>query len=479
MAALNLGHVERLARGALLALCAGCAAPAPQPQIVAPERLEWAPAGQATAWPAADWFHAFGSAELDEFMAAALRDNLDLEAAAERVVQADARAREAHAAILPSLDLAANLHSFAGHSSAGSLHETDWSVGLSASYEVDFWGKNRARMRAASYLGAAARAARATVRLTTEAGVADTYFEVLALRERLATARANVAAATQLLEVVQSRYHAGYATPVDVANQAAALATLRAGVPELEQSESKARAALAVLLGRAPEGFDVAAHSLAALGEPAVAPGLPAQLLRRRPDVAEAEANLAAAHADLEAARAALFPALTLTASGGLQNPAVNAAVNSLSGTGPGVTLGAALVQAIFDAGKRRAQREQARAHELELLANYRASILAALVDVENALAALARLENARSDQEGALEQSERAYEGARLRYERGYGDFLAVLEAQRSLYPARDQLAQYRLARLQAVVALCKALGGGWEPGSDTPAPHAAADRP
>ncbi|MBV9345351.1 MAG: efflux transporter outer membrane subunit [Gammaproteobacteria bacterium] len=460
MAPLSIAKLCRAVPALLLVACAGTAPRAPAP----PPALDWAHADLPAAWPSLEWFKAFGSPELDTLMTAALADNLDLEAAAERVVQADARARQAHAAILPSVDLAANANSFAGHSPAGTLHETDWSAGLSASYEVDFWGKNRAKARSASYLSTAARADRETVRLTTQAGVANTYFEVVTLRERLATAHANVEAAQKLLEVVQARYRAGYATPVDVANQAAAVATLRAGIPDLEQSESKALAALAVLLGRPPEHFDVAAQTLGGLSEPSVAPGLPAELLRRRPDVAQAEANLSAAHADLRAAQAAFLPSLTLTATAGVQNPAVNAAVNTLSGVGPAVTLGAALAQAIFDGGKLRAQRDEARGRELELLASYRASILDALVDVENSLSAIARLDAARADQQAAVAQSERAYEGARERYQHGYGDFLSVLEAQRTLYSARDQFAQYRLARLQAVVALCKALGGGWE---------------
>ena len=194
-----------------------------------------------------------------------------------------------------------------------------------------------------------------------------------------------------------------------------------------------------------------------------MAPGLPAQLLTRRPDIHLAEANLRAADADLVAARAALLPTLTLTAAGGMQNPAMNAAVIALSGTGPGVNLGVGLTQSIFDAGRLRAVREESRARDEELLASYRQAILAALVDVENALSALHNLDAAREFQDENLAQSQLAFDGAQLRYRQGAGDFLTVLEAQRTLYAARDQYSQYQLARLQALVALCKALGGGW----------------
>jgi outer membrane protein TolC len=168
-------------------------------------------------------------------------------------------------------------------------------------------------------------------------------------------------------------------------------------------------------------------------------------------------------------ARAALFPSLTLTAGGGVQNPALNAAVISLSGVGPTLSLGAALTQPIFDAGRLRAVRAEVQAKDEELIVAYRAAILAALVDVENALGALRHLDDAQSFQEENLAQSERAFEGASLRYRQGSGDFLTVLEAQRLLYTARDQYSQYRLARLQASVALCKALGGGWQPPEST----------
>jgi outer membrane protein TolC len=152
-----------------------------------------------------------------------------------------------------------------------------------------------------------------------------------------------------------------------------------------------------------------------------------------------------------------------LTGSAGVQNPALQAAVLTIGGTGPSVSLGANLVQPIFDHGRLRAQRDAVEAKDRELLSAYRGAILAALVDVENALSAIRHLEDARQFQVDNLAQTTKAYEGAKLRYQSGAGDFLLVLEAQRSLFAARDQFVQYKLGRLQALVSLAKALGGGW----------------
>ena len=352
--------------------------------------------------PGKNWYDEFGSTELHALIEQAAGNNLDLGMARARVTQADARARQAGAAILPSIDFGGNGNYLAGHSVNGSAHETDWAALLSASYEVDFWGKNRATARAASRLADASRADRDTIELTTLAGVADSYFKVLSLRDRLSLATLNLNAARKLLDVIQSRFDAGLANPVELAAEKAALAAAGLVVPELKQQESEALAALALLLGRAPEQFSVESQSLESLLEPKIGSGLPSELLTRRPDVFVAEANMQAANADLVAARAALFPSLTLNLSGGVQNPALNAAVISLSGAGPTLNLGASLTQTIFDHGRLQALRAEAQAKDDELVASYKAAILSALGDVENALSSVSHLQDAR-----ALQQDE------------------------------------------------------------------------
>ncbi|MDP9007652.1 MAG: efflux transporter outer membrane subunit [Pseudomonadota bacterium] len=455
----------RLSSIAVVIFATGCALHEAQPKApVMPAAFDAHSGESDGAWPSQDWYKGFGSPELQALIEQAASSNLDLTMARARVTQADARARQAGAAILPSIDAGGNGNYLAGHSANGSAHETDWAALLSASYEIDFWGKNRATARSANLLADASRADRDTVALTTLAGVADGYFQVLALRSRLGIASANLDAAQKLLEVIQARFHVGMANPVELSTQKALLATAGLVIPELHQQEAEALAALALLLGRVPEQFSIESQSLDSLVEPMVGAGLPSELLRRRPDLFMAEANMLAANADLLAARAALFPSVSLTAAGGVQNPALNAAIISLSGAGPTLNLGASITQTIFDRGRLRAVRTEAQAKEEELVAAYNAAIHSALVDVENALSALRHLEEARPLQEQSVAESERAFEGATLRYKTGSGDFLTVLEAQRTLYAARDQYSQYRLARFQAVVALCKALGGGWQ---------------
>jgi multidrug efflux system outer membrane protein len=455
----------RVYLGCIAIFAAGCALHEVQQAPPAlPAAFAAPPVSAEASLPSKNWYDEFGSPELHALIEQAAGDNLDIGMARARVTQADARARQAGAPILPSIDAGGNGNYLAGHSVNGSAHETDWAALLSASYEVDFWGKNRASARAARRLADASRADRDTIALTTLSAVADSYFKVLSLRDRASLATLNLNAAQKLLDVIQARFNAGLANPVELAAQKAALAAAGLVVPELRQQEAEALAALALLLGRAPEQFSVESQSLQSLLEPKIGSGLPSELLTRRPDVFMAETNMQAANADLVAARAALFPSLTLTASGGVQNPALNAAVISLSGAGPTLNLGASLTQSIFDHGRLRAVRAEAQAKDEELVVAYRAAILSALVDVENALSALDHLQQARALQEENVSQSERAFEGASLRYKAGSGDFLTVLEAQRTLYAARDQYSQYRLARFQAFIALYKALGGGWQ---------------
>jgi multidrug efflux system outer membrane protein len=443
----------------LLTLAAtGCASvmtsPVPSPSVPIPSGYsEAAPAGAPPV--SAAWWQAFDAEELARLVDAALQGSPDLAIAGERVRQAEAAVRVAGASLFPAVDASATTSRQTGN---GNAERT--SAALTASYELDLWGRNAALTRSARSAAAATGFDRETVRISLISGVANAYFEVLALRSRLAIARQNLATAERVLAVVEARYKNGAASALDLSRQRTAVGTQRAAIPGLELQERQTLAALAILTGRPPQGFDVGGNDLTKLGLPAIAPGLPAELLVRRPDVASAEASLVAANADLAAARAALFPSVSLTGAAGRASDAL---LSLASGPGATLSLAASVLQPIFDGGRLRAQRAIAESRERELVEAYRAAIVAALGDVEKALAATGRTAEQEGIQQGVVDEARRALSLAEIRYKEGADDLLSTLDAQRTLFQAEDQLAGLRLSRLEAAVALYKALGGGW----------------
>ena len=223
-------------------------------------------------------------------------------------------------------------------------------------------------------------------------GIATTYFQLLSLRERITVARANLGSSQDILKLVQRRVTAGYSAPADLTQQRAAMAAEQAVLPALEQQELESRNALAILLGTPPESFTVNGQSLGVLSPPEVAPGLPSELLARRPDIASAEANLKAAHADLKAAHAAFFPSISLTASGGVAYPALAAAVATLPGTGLALAGGANIVQTIFDGGLLEGKVDESRAREGGTFGGLPCGGSFFLLDVEDALGSFSHL---------------------------------------------------------------------------------------
>ena len=445
--------MRQLLLGVSIIALAGCATTSPVPalEIAPPAAYSEAPAAGASAL-SGDWWKTFDSAELQVLVDEALAGSPDLAIAAERVRQAEAQVQVAGASLFPSLNL--------GFSTRKDRDSESSSTALSASYEVDLFGRNAAGVRGAEAFLRATSFDRDAVRLTLLAGVANAYFEVLSLRGRLAVSRENLAIAERVLGVVEARARNGAVSPLDVARQQAAVLSQRAGLLTLEQLERQTLAALAVLVGRLPEGCDVKAAALTHLTVPAVSPGLPADLLIRRPDLAAAEAALAGANADLAAARAALLPSIQLTGSAGVASGSLLA---FLGGPSTGLAVAASVLQPIFDGGRLRGNVSIAQSRERELVESYRAAILSAFADVESALAAANRLAQRETLQIQVEARAREALRLAEVRYREGADDLLSVLDAQRTLFDAQEQLALTRLDRLEASVALFRALGGGW----------------
>ncbi len=306
--------------GLALAGC-GLGSGVSRPTLNLPAGFRATPAAARTIWPTTAWWRGFRSPALDRLIAEAEAYNFDIAAAVARVRQADAQVRIAGASLLPSLNATAgasltqegfNSRNFSSTGRIGSGSETlhQYSVGLNVSYEADFWGRYWAGRQAAVANAAFSRFDAQTVALTVQTDVAQTWFTALSLVDRLDVARQNLAGAEQSLAVIEGRLAAGTATALDRDQQAALVASERANIPGLQNQLEQQLIGLGILTGRPPEAVTVRPGTLTALALPIVSPGLPSELLRRRPDVAGAEAQLLAAKFDITAARAAFFPSI-------------------------------------------------------------------------------------------------------------------------------------------------------------------------
>ena len=466
----------------LLPLLAGCAL-APDftlPEMGLPEWWGNAAAGRAEvpetlAQPSA-WWKSFRLSELERLEQAALVNNHDLKAAVARIRQAEAQLAIAGAPLLPSVGLSAqeqvlrrsrssssttsSTSTSTSSTSRSSVHSYQGS--LSASYEVDFWGKTRSGIESAEASLRASEFDHLTVAHTLTAGVATALFQVVALAERVETAKRNLDIARQSLDYAEKQETFGKTSALEAAQQRSAVALIEAQVPALELQRRQALDGLAILAGLAPSALAPPRTKLDDIPISAVVPGLPSTLLLRRPDIRRAEANLMAANANIGVARAQIFPAVTLTAERGYSSAHL---AQLLEPTSILWNLGASLAVTIFDHGKTTGNIRLSEAKKLELAEVYRGAILAALRDVEDGLAAVRLLAEQESAQAVAVLAAREAQRFADVRYKEGAVDYLAVLEAQRTLLQAEDGAIQTRLARLNAVIGLFKALGGGIEP--------------
>ena len=468
----------RAATGGLAALgvalsSAGCVLTQDLPDPALEVSPQYKYAGKADAPPTLDWWRGFRSPELTQLMEEAQTVNLDIAAAVSRIREADAQARQAGAALLPSLS-GGGQESYSrtsGSSSSGLTNGgrevVNYQASLSASYVIDFWGQNRDALQTAEETANANRFDRDVVALTTLASTADAYFQVLASQDRLRTAQRNIASAQRILDAIRQRRAAGTGTDLDVAQQESVLANQKALVPPLRQTLDQNRNALAVLVSRPPESVRIAGGSLNGVAIPRVAPGLPSELLTQRPDIRRQEAQLASATANVGNARAQFFPTIQLTGNGGYQSSAL---VSLFQPHAAFFQLVGSATQPIFDGGRILGNFEYAKARQDELLQSYRKTIVQAFTDVDNALFSIRQTTIKLQLQREVVAASRRAFDLAEQQLRAGTADIVTVLNTQLTLFQAEDALSQAQLARLLAIVSLYQALGGGWEPRMEKP---------
>ena len=416
-------------------------------------------------------------------MGQALENNYDIAAAVARITQADAQARVSSSALWPALTMnnsaertqspgaaysastAAGAAATSNATSSGTVATTRtnlYQLGLNASYEIDFWGKNEDASKAARLLANASRFDRNVVEIATIASVLNSYFQVLNAQDRLRIAHENVRIADEVFKAIKMRMDVGTATVLDVSQQETVLDTERALIPPLEETFRQQKNLLAVLLGRAPESFDTTGASLAKLRFPRVEPGLPSEVLLRRPDVAEAEAKLASQEFSVLQARAAFFPSITLTGQYGVQSTLIKylATPQAIAWQ-----IMANAAQPLFDGYNLQGQYNLQQGKYAELAADYHKQTLTALSDTENALIAISQTGRQMKLQEDAVAAAKRALDAAQARLREGTIDIVTLSTTETSFFQNQDTLEQVRLAHFEAATSLYQALGGGWAP--------------
>lgn len=465
----------------LAAAVAGCSTTAdyqpPAPAV--PARWSEAPESSASATPSqSPWWTTFGDPELDSLVERAVRANLDLQLGEARVREARARRRAAAASLWPAVDArasiarereSANAPAPVRVSPGGPLAsrpgdvENLFQAGFDASWELDLFGGRRRSVEAAQADLESAVYDRDAVMLTLLAEVARNYIELRGLQQRLAVLRGSQAARQDTLNLTRSRYAGGMASEFDVVRAEAQVEATAAQIPALEAACKEAVHRLGVLLGQPPGAL--ADELLPGRPVPVAAVrlpvGLPSDLLRQRPDLRRAERQLAAASARVGVATADLYPKFSLLGTAGLASVAAGdffSRASTLWSIGPSMTW------PIFRGGQIVATIEVRDAQQQQALIGYRRAILSALEDVENALAACTSEQDRRAALVRVLDANQRAVDLARTLYRSGMTDFRAVLDAERDLFQAQDDLARSDTAAASDWVALYKALGGGWD---------------
>ena len=454
--------MPRLAGSALCAWLAGCAA-TPLPELPAGDVPEaWRGVDVNELWPETDWWHGFASDELVGLVERVKANNLELANSERDLRAAELALTDAGLDRFPSptLDAAAS-GSYTGSRSRDGEFRDGGSDAVDLTLGVDYANvlHRRPRFSAATARYESSLARAADTRLRIVAAAAASYFRILLFHDRMAAARLNLANAEAIGRIVGARVDAGSALASEGLRQRIVVRRQANALRTLELDVLKARASLALMVGESVWDFDVEGETLADLALPEVVPGLPSELLLRRPDIVQAEAALREARADVDLARLAFLPRISLTGSGALGSTLANLAADAT--TSVGATSG--LVLGLFDLGRRQRGLETSRLRLESLLADYRRAVVGAFNDVEVALAdidLLGRLSEVLAEDVTLAQESLRITEA---RYREGVQEFEALLGAQDALYAARNAVLDNKLATLLAAVDLYTALGGGW----------------
>ncbi len=460
--------MRHLAMPLLIALLAGCAAGPDysRPPIALPagfkEAPEWKPAQPSDDHPRGAWWQVFADADLDALEAKIEVSNQNLRAAVAGYEQALALAAQARAALFPVVSANASYTRARGSGGAASAVANTAGVQLAASWEPDLFGRVRRGIEASSASAQASGAELEATRLALQGQLAQDYFLLRVADAQIRLLDETVDGYAKFLTLTRNRYAAGVVSRADVAAAESQLASAQAQRVDAQLGRTQLEHAIAVLTGAAPADFALPARAELPTAQrlPQIPALLPAQLLERRPDIAAAERRAAAANAQIGVAQSAYFPTLSIAASGGWRGPSFADLVSTPNRVW---SLGPALAATLFDGGARSAATDAARAGFDQAAAQYRQTVLAALQEVEDNLAALRILQDEARLQSEAVRAARESLAQTTNQYKAGTVSYLNVITAQATLYNAQRVALDVRGRQLSANVALIRALGGGW----------------
>lgn len=407
------------------------------------------------------WWQAFGDATLNQHVDAALAHNTDLLAAGSRLDAARAQLALSRSAIGPTLAATLGVQAQRALGATGVATTRVAQPGLQASWEPDLWGRLHTLVSAADFRLRASQADRDAVALSISSTTAQTYIGLLALEAQLAQTRDTATSRAEALRIARDKAQAGYTSQLQVTQAESEYQSVLQSLPQLQAAIARQYNALRLLTGELPgqrDPADAQPGRFAQLRLPSVPVVLPSELLRRRPDLAQAESLLAASDASLEASRAAFLPQVALSASLGTLY------INAL-GYNPASlwSIGGSVLAPLFDQGRLSAQYDSAAAQRDQAAFAYRAAALAAFADVENALVGVERLQQQMDHATQRRDVLAHSLQYAKDRYEAGYAPYLEQLDAQRNLYQTEIEVINLRQSQLLNQLSLYKALGGGW----------------
>jgi outer membrane protein, multidrug efflux system len=453
----------------LLALGA-CAVlePPPLPESDVPQRFIGPVVAESAVWPNTDWWNNFHDAELSALIEEVKANNLDLANNRRNLESAQLTLREAGLARWPEPQLTiGDATGYSRTSLDGATvsrgNESD-ATRLAATFTYsNILTKPATYARdLTDYDSDVAQAA--DVAMNTLGTATSTFFQLLLIRDRIVAARQNLENAEAIGRIAQARVNAGVSVPIDALQQQIQIEQQRTALQSLIQADLAARASLALLVGRHVQGFDIAGQTLQNVEVPRVQPGLPSELLVRRPDLYQAEMSLRGSAATVTIVRRSLFPQISLTASAASSSFELANVLASPAQSTAGIT--ASLVQLLLDNGQRGRNIEQSKLSLESSLAIYRRTVLGAFNEVEVALASIQLLEEQAAVAASSLSAAEESFRIAEVRYREGVADFETVLVSQNSLFSTRNAFLDNKLQRLNAILSFYQALGGGWTAG-------------